>query len=271
MTIKIDRTIKEIQTFTENLGQGINLTMVLIPPGEFWMGSESEENGHKSNEQPRHKVVIEYPFFMGQYQITTEQWNRVASSMPSVKQDIELKFNLPPEANLPASSVSWLEAQEFCARLFTYTNRCYRLPSEAEWEYACRAGTESPFHFGEFIHPDLATFRNDNSHRQAKAVGISDVTNDFGLYDMHGNLWEWCADHWHDNYEGAPLDGSFWLNEHSSVYALRGGSWDSLPQNCRSASRDCFNLDYHFDFIGFRVAYAPDRNEDLLRSVLDAH
>ena len=146
---------------------------------------------------------------------------------------------------------------EFCQRLSQYTNRNYHLPSEAEWEYACRAGTTTPFHFGETITSDLANYRAEYTYgagtkgtyrEETTEVGSFGVANAFGLYDMHGNVWEWCEDTWHSNYEGAPTDGSAWVeagtndNDNRSRL-LRGGSWDINPGNCRSASRS-------YNFIG---------------------
>ncbi|MFN7657571.1 MAG: formylglycine-generating enzyme family protein, partial [Dolichospermum sp.] len=153
---------------------------------------------------------------------------------------------------------------EFCLRLSQYTGRTYSLPSEAQWEYACRAGTTTPFHFGETITTDLANYNGKYSYGQGPkgvyreettAVGSFGVANNFGLYDMHGNVWEWCQDHWHSNYEGAPTDGSAWLSnkEDSNERLLRGGSWLDLPGYCRSAYRLNDLLDDYFNSIGFRV------------------
>ena len=175
--------------------------------------------------------------------------------------------------NRPVEQVSWYEAVEFCDRLSRYTGRDYRLPTEAEWEYACRAGTTTPFHFGETITTELANYRGADQkigdtvypgnygsglkgeHREkTTTVDRFDVANAFGLVDMHGNVWEWCQDHWHDSYEGAPEDGSAWLSENKGASrVIRGGSWNNVPRNCRSAFRD---FDYpidHYNSFGFRV------------------
>ena len=144
--------------------------------------------------------------------------------------------------NRPVEQVTWFDAVEFCQRLSQYTKRNYRLPSEAEWEYACRAGTTTPFHFGETITSELANYNAESTYGDAPKgesrgetteVGSFGVANGFGLYDMHGNVYEWCADQYHDNYEGAPTDGSAWIEEindndnHSRL--LRGGSWYFNP------------------------------------------
>ncbi|MGB6298534.1 MAG: formylglycine-generating enzyme family protein, partial [Rivularia sp. (in: cyanobacteria)] len=165
---------------------------------------------------------------------------------------------------------------EFCARLSFHTGREYRLPSEAEWEYACRAGTTTPFHFGETITTDLANYNGSSYGNGPKGkergettpVGSFGVANGFGLYDMHGNVWEWCLDDWHDNYEGAPTDGSAWLDDNdnldrkSAEALLRGGSWYIGPGYCRCASRNSGNIalrDFDINGIGFRVVCAFGR------------
>jgi formylglycine-generating enzyme required for sulfatase activity len=170
--------------------------------------------------------------------------------------------------------ISWLDAIEFCDRLSQLTGRLYRLPSEAEWEYACRAGTTTPFHFGETITTDLANYDGTDDpdgkwsgsygigtkgiyRQETTPVGSFGVANAFGLYDMHGNVWEWCMDHWHENYEGAPVDGSAWIGPSASEHAsrlLRGGSWSNNPRSCRSAFRSRSNAVNWYDLDGFRVA-----------------
>ena len=165
--------------------------------------------------------------------------------------------------NLPVENVTWEDAQEFCRQLSVLTGKDYRLPTEAEWEYACRASTTTPFHFGETITADLANYRASKAfgggptgeYREQTTVVGQFPANSFGLCDMHGNVWEWCQDHWHESYEGAPTDGSAWLssdaNENRRV--LRGGSWYDLPEVCRSALRFWGAPDYSNDVVGFRV------------------
>jgi len=157
--------------------------------------------------------------------------------------------------------VSWNDAIAFCNKLSQKTGRRYRLPSEAEWEYACRAGTKTPFYFGETITTELANYDGTSTYaaepkgkyrEQTTEVG-SFPPNAFGLYDMHGNAWEWCEDSYHTSYEGAPKDGSSWIDNDNNYHLLRGGSWINDPQNCRSACRnDDFNI--VIGNIGFRVA-----------------
>ncbi|NCR11342.1 MAG: formylglycine-generating enzyme family protein, partial [Microcystis aeruginosa LG13-11] len=164
--------------------------------------------------------------------------------------------------------VSWYDAVEFCQRLSKATGRDYRLPSEAQWEYACRAGTTTPFYFGETITPDLANYDGNYIYAQGpKGIYRQETTpvgkfppNAFGLYDMHGNVWEWCADTWHDNYDGAPTDGSVWIeNGDDNRSPLRGGSWYSYPNFCRSAFRIGSNRRGYHDSYGFRVVCGAGR------------
>ncbi|MBW4513047.1 MAG: formylglycine-generating enzyme family protein [Scytonematopsis contorta HA4267-MV1] len=269
--IVINRNLQTTKYFIENLGNKAQLEMVTIPTGSFMMGSPEDELERQNSESPQHEVTIQH-FFMGKYPITQAQWQAVAS-LEQVSHELKSDPSHFKGENRPVEGVSWLDAVEFCKRLSQYTNRAYRLPSEAEWEYACRAGTITPFHFGETIATDLANYRgtyNEESQRsgsygqglkgiyrkETTDVGSFGVANAFGLYDMHGNVWEWCADHWHSSYEGAPTDGSAWVNEgdnNNRNRVLRGGSWYYLPEHCRSASRNgslAFD-DYTF---GFRVA-----------------
>jgi formylglycine-generating enzyme required for sulfatase activity/tRNA A-37 threonylcarbamoyl transferase component Bud32 len=247
-----DRRQSKAQYFTEDLDDGIALDMVAIPGGTFMMGTEEAEikrlkkkydRDYFSRESPQHRVTVP-DFYMGKFQVTQEQWRRVAQ-LPRI--DRELKEN-PSEFEgdkLPVESVSWYDAVEFCARLSKSTGKEYRLPSEAEWEYACRAGTTTPFYFGETITTDLANYNGNYAYaNEAKGKYRKKTTevgsfppNGFGLYDMHGNVWEWCADNYHENYQGAPNNGSAWLDKFGILFVLRGGSWFSYPLNCRSAYR----------------------------------
>jgi formylglycine-generating enzyme required for sulfatase activity len=248
--------------FVEDLGNGVILEMAAIPGGTFIMGSPPEELGHQKYESPQHSVTVQ-PFFMGKYQVTQAQWRFVAQ-LAQVNRELEQDPSNFKGDNRPVEQVSWEDAVEFCDRLSQYTGRTYRLPSEAEWEYACRAGTTTPFHFGETITTDLANYDGNSTYgngvkgvyrKETTEVGSFGVANNFGLYDMHGNVWEWCQDNWHSNYEGAPTDGNAWLDneESSDRKLLRGGSWLNNARHCRSAFRDRLSRDIRFYFYGFRV------------------
>jgi formylglycine-generating enzyme required for sulfatase activity len=216
--------------FRDNLGDNLFLEMVAIPGGKFLMGSPEGE-GYK-NEKPQHQVQLP-PFYIGKYPITQGQWEKIAS-LPKINIGLKPKPSHFQGDNLPVEKVSWLDAQEFCARLCEYTDRMYRLPTESEWEYACRANTTTPFYFGETISIDLVN--HNNKYEQTTEVGIFSP-NDFGLYDMHGNVWEWCEDYWHKNYTDAPSNGNAWIGD-DNKRILRGGSWLQDPGNCRCAYRN---------------------------------
>lgn len=251
-TIASDYHRHPIQTFEEPLGSQQHLTMVMIPDGIFLMGATPEETGSRTTALPQHLVTVA-AFAMSQTPITQAQWQAVMGTNPAYFQG----------EHRPVETVSWSEATEFCRRLQSLTGRYYRLPSEAEWEYACRAGTTTPFHFGEVLTAAVANY--DASHafaacptgkyrQQTTSVGSFRLANAFGLYDMHGNVWEWCADPWHDNYAQAPTYASIWESEGDPTYrVLRGGSWFSYAGLCRSWVRDGLSpLDRRND-IGFRV------------------
>ncbi|MBD2443988.1 SUMF1/EgtB/PvdO family nonheme iron enzyme [Dolichospermum sp. FACHB-1091] len=236
-------------TQNENLGKGVVLEMVAIPGGKFLMGSP--EGQGDDSEKPQHQVTVP-PFFMGKYPVTQAQWERVAD-LPKVKIDLRSKPSHFQGANLPVENVSWHDAQEFCARLSKATGTLYRLPSEAEWEYACRANTTTPYYFGDTITTDLVN--HGNKYGQTTEVGKF-PPNAFGLYDMHGNVWEWCEDGWHENYINAPIwpnDSIAWISSNNKQI-LRGGSWIDLRGLCRSACRNGNNAYYRCYDYGFRVA-----------------
>jgi formylglycine-generating enzyme required for sulfatase activity len=272
----IQRQPQQAWQFVERLTEDIVLDMVAIPAGEFQMGSPENELERDDDEGPQHRVTVP-EFYLGKYPVTQAQW-RVVAGFPEIERELN-----PDPANFrgderPVEQVSWEEAVEFCARLSQFTRREYRLPSEAEWEYACRAGTTTPFHYGETITTDLANYQGTDwkyegktypgfygagprgeYREQTTAVG-SFPANAFGLYDMHGNVWEWCLDHWHGNYEGAPPDGSAWLSEEKgSSRLLRGGSWLFNPWDCRSAVRYNNAPDYRSNGLGFRVVCVAAR------------
>ncbi|OBQ29724.1 MAG: Sulphatase-modifying factor protein [Aphanizomenon flos-aquae MDT14a] len=249
----IQRQPRIAKYFIEDLGNGVKLEMAVIPGGSFMMGSPENEAGSSDNESPQHQVTVP-SFFMGKYPVTQAQYQAIMGTNPSLFKG----------SNRPVECVSWDNAVAFCEKLSQITGKTYRLPSEAEWEYACRAGTTTPFHFGETITTDLANYNGNYTYgqepkgvyrRETTEVGSFGVANNFGLYDMHGNVWEWCQDNWHSNYEGAPIDGSAWLGieKNTNTRLLRGGSWSFNPANCRSASRNHSTLDYDYYYFGFRV------------------
>jgi formylglycine-generating enzyme required for sulfatase activity len=242
----------QAKRFIEDLGNGIKLEMVAIPGGEFMMGAPATEKDSGESERPQHRVKIS-SFYMGRYPVTQAQYEAVMGKNPSCFKG----------ENLPVENVSWNEAQDFCQKLTKGSQWIYNLPSEAQWEYACRAGTSTPFHFGGTISTDVANYSgSDNYGNGVKGkylgkttpVGFFDAANSFGLCDMHGNIEEWCEDGWHNDYHGAPADGSAWVNKKYTKYVLRGGGWIKLPLFCRSAFRgQCILSNYPNDYIGFRV------------------
>jgi formylglycine-generating enzyme required for sulfatase activity len=242
--------------------------MVYIPGGRFVMGTGEEEierlvqkYGYRyfRSEGPEHEVRVE-EFYLGKYPITQKQWKEIA-----LLEKVERELNPEPSyfkgENIPVQGVSWEEAVEFCRRLRRETGKEYKLPSEAQWEYGCRGGTKTAFSYGETLTEELANYRADVTYAEERAgKWLRETTevgkypaNPWGLYDMHGNVREWCEDEWHENYEGAPQDGRAWQGGDSSRYVLRGGSWDNLPEFCRSAYRDYVNRDVRNNGDGFRV------------------
>ncbi|MEC4818015.1 MAG: formylglycine-generating enzyme family protein [Scytonema sp. PMC 1069.18] len=262
--ITIHRTPHQAQYFTEDLPDGVTLEMVKIPGGTFLMGSPESEEESLDRERPQHEVNVR-PFFMGKYPVTQAQWRAVAN-LPQINRELDPDPSRFKGDDRPVEQISWYEAVEFCDRLSKYIGKKYRLPSEAEWEYGCRAGTTTPFHFGETITPELANYNGNYTYgsgsegeyrKQTTPVGSFQVANAFGLFDMHGNVDEWCADHWHGNYEGAPSDGSMWIskndNDNQIDRLLRGGSWYDGPRDCRSACRYFLDPDGRDGAFGFRV------------------
>jgi formylglycine-generating enzyme required for sulfatase activity len=267
--LKQQRQSYSVQFFVEPLNQETGIEMMQIPAGTFLMGSPEDELDRRDSESPQHEVNIA-AFFMGKYPVTQAQWKAIAA-MPQVNRSLEPEPSYFKGADRPVEEVSWYDVVEFCDRLSTHSGRNYRLPTEAEWEYACRAGTTTPFHFGETITTDLANYAGTDDpdgkwsgsydrgpkgeHRkETTPVDQFGIANAFGLCNMHGNVWERCQDNWHSNYEGAPADGSAWLSEEENAERiLRGGSWDDYPRYCRSASRDLITPDYASYYVGFRV------------------
>jgi formylglycine-generating enzyme required for sulfatase activity len=251
-----NRQRRQAQFINVGLGSGVILDMVAIPGGSFVMGSPSTEAGRSNNEGPQRTVNIP-PFFMGKYEVTNEQYKAVMGRAHY--------FDFK-DAKCPVETVTWDEAVEFCQKVSQITGKTYRLPSEAEWEYACRAGTTTPFYFGETITPDLVNYNDNSSYGSApkrpewgKTTDVGSFPpNAFGLYDMHGNVLEWCSDQWHDSYNGAPTDGSSWETGTSNQRVVRGGSWFGKrpPSYCRSAFRGEDLSGFRNGDLGFRVAWA---------------
>ncbi len=333
--ILIRKRQRQAHYYTETLGNGVTLDMMQIPSGMFCMGTPLAEIERLCQvygeewfraEHPQHLVTVP-SFFMGKTPITQAQWQAICEA----DADLSIAKDLKPDPSSfkedykeinrwqrPVESVSWYDALKFCAKLSKITKRNYRLPTEAEWEYACRAapiqnlGEQNLnssdekllieewnqnryqlFHFGETLSTDVANYRGTDweyegktypsnfgrglkgtYRKQTTPVGYFKVANEFGLYDMHGNVWEWCLDSWHENYEreDVPTDGTVW-NENknhyqdilanidellsiSSSHVIRGGSWYYLPNRCRSAYRNYYLPDVVNFNLGFRVVCA---------------
>jgi formylglycine-generating enzyme required for sulfatase activity len=270
----------------EQLAEGVALTMLRIPAGSFEMGAPETEAESLERERPVQRVTLG-EFLLGQTPITQAQWRAVAQWQRLEHEDRELwpeSLDPDPVAKLvnperfqgeqrPVVNVSWHDAMAFCQRLRLRTGKNYTLPSEAQWEYACRAGTISPFHCGSTISTKLANYNETKvygdgekgEYRRQTMDVASFPANPWGLHDRHGNVWEWCADNWHNNYEGAPEDGRAWINEKENDFndkmnlmLLRGGSWLNGPGLCRSAFRFNQYRDSRYDYcFGFRVFCLP--------------
>jgi formylglycine-generating enzyme required for sulfatase activity len=237
-----------------------------IPPGTFTMGSETTEQGHDATEGPTREVTFGYEYFVGKYPVTQQQWLALMGTWPGAAPDVANGLG----NNYPAYHISWADAQAFVTALnahITATGQgedSFRLPSEAEWEYACRAGSQTRFHFGDSLgvddlcEDDGARGQNmwycgNNTIPGTKAVG-QQLPNPYDLCDTHGNVREWCEDDWHDTYDNAPVDGAAW-NEpiRGTSRVVRGGHWDSNAADCRAAARDNETPDYVDATLGFRL------------------
>ncbi|KOR35618.1 hypothetical protein AM228_17460 [Planktothricoides sp. SR001] len=285
---------------------GVEFPLLRIPSGSFLMGSPDKELEYHNSQCPQHQVRIA-EFCLGQTQVTQAQW-RVVANLPKIHRDLDPDPSFFKGDNCPVEQVSWYDCIEFCARLSQKTGKNYRLPSEAEWEYACRAGTTTPFHFGETISTEVANYDGDHTYGRGQQgvlrgetipVGSLNAANAWGLHDMHGNVWEWCLDDWHDSYTGAPTDGRPWLDnndndyqtifgriissvlpknkndndyhfgnwqnllkkflEHKKNKLLRGGYWFYDPGYCRSAHRFSRDPGVRNHNIGFRIGISLPR------------
>ena len=268
--------IKSIPVWRESLTENLTLDLVNIPSGEFLMGSPVDEAGRDwyasaypdtegLDVEAQHHVTIS-AFSMSQHPITQAQWRFVAA-LPKVDWDLNLEPASFKGDNRPVETVTWYDAMEFCARLSQHTDKTYRLPTEVEWEYACRGDTTTPFHFGSTLSTEIANYRGTYTYGdgaegifrgKTTEVGSFGAVNAFGLFDMHGNVWEWCLDHWHPSYEGAPTDGSVWETDGDDRYRLlRGGSWYVTLDYCRAAVRNRNPPSNELNVNGFRVVCLP--------------
>jgi formylglycine-generating enzyme required for sulfatase activity/predicted Ser/Thr protein kinase len=254
---------KQAAYFTIRFTKNVALEMIAIPSGTFVMGAPKNEEGSNKSELPQHWVTVS-SFLISKFPITQGQYKAIMGKNPARFRGI----------NRPVEQVSWYDAVAFCQKLSEKSGLQFRLPSEAQWEYACRAinhpvssieewnaKDNQPFYYGETLTTDLGNYNGSEVYANSvKGINRQETTevsqfppNGFGLYDMHGNVWEWCADYWHPNYEGAPDNGSTWLNPTSNMRVLRSGSWYSYPQNCRSAYRN-HDLPAVVNYtIGFRI------------------
>jgi eukaryotic-like serine/threonine-protein kinase len=257
----IERKQKESFCYTVDLN-GIPLEMVYVPAGSFMMGGFDEAQISHKLPEPLHLVTLQ-SLFMGKYPVTQKQYLALMGTNPA---------RFQADDRHPVEEVSWRDAMEFCRRLSELTNKNFTLPSESQWEYACRAGTDTNFYFGQEINTDLANFADfkpfEDSRetiaeyyktRKTTPVGIY-PPNSWGLYDTHGNVYEWCLDIHHCNYIGAPSDGSAWIdfdednhNRMGNSHPCRGGSWRNLWDFSTSYKRGYSSGDSRIDQIGFRV------------------
>ena len=270
----IERQRKTAEYWDLDLGEGVALTLVKVPAGQFWMGSPLDEEdrdfprqvpGYEDYEEgPRHLVQIS-EFWMGKYAVTQRQWRRVAD-LPKVQQDLEPDPAYFKGAQRPVEQVSWDDAKEFCRRVSRVTGQSIALPSESQWEYACRAGTTTPFAFGPTLSSEIANYNADYTYgkglkgkERGETLPVGQLpANGWGLFGMHGNVWEWCEDTWFPNYDGAPTNGTArQSNKSTSQRLLRGGSWFGDPGLCRSACRTCDPRDLRVGNLGFRVVCSP--------------
>jgi len=228
---------------------GVPLVMELIPAGTFMMGRYAGEQDSYPWEDPEHEVTLANDFYLGKYKVTQAQWKALMGNNPS---------HFVGDLNRPVESVSWNDAQDFIAALNLLGQGVFRLPSEAEWEYACRAGTTTRFYWGDDPEYTLITsyaWYEHNSAGTMHPVGQK-APNAWGLYDMNGDAWEWCQDLWHEDYTNAPTDGSAWESTGSKQDAGRvgrGGAWNAFNEYCRSAYRSFDYPENSANNIGFRV------------------
>ncbi len=236
------------QTMTIMLPGEVPLEMVLVPAGVFLMGSPYDEQYLAPSEAPQRTVTIGQPFYLGKFEVTQAQWWAIMGTKPSYFTG----------ANRPVEEVSWNDSQAFITALNALGKGVFRLPTEAEWEYACRAGTSTRWFFGD--SPDrlgdyawyASNSNADGTGQKTQIVGLK-LPNPFGLYDMTGNVWEWCQDWYHSTYQGAPTDGSAWEDPVGTYRVLRGGAWYDDSSYCRSAFRSYSTPDGRLNSCGLRL------------------
>jgi len=248
------------QVFCEHLGGDNFLDLVHIPQGKFMMGTYFKEQGY-ATERPQQQVDVS-SFYLGKFPVTQRQWQAIAK-LPAISDSLNPDISHFKNEVAPVENISWLDAIEFCKRLRKLTGKSYRLPSEAEWEYACRGGKSTRYYFGDEISSDFANYDGRMQHDSNASVKYRNGTtpvgifppNNFGLYDMHGNVWEWCADPWHEDYKGRPAHSNIWDFAGDPQYrVLRGGSWNHDAWECRSANRRKDPFINWYNYYGFRVA-----------------
>ena len=250
--LKLNHVTVSFQSETVMLPGNVPLEMVRIPGGSFLMGSPDTEQDRQASEGPQHSVTLD-EFWVGRYQLTKRQWQAVMGTTPWTGQ---LTVLTDPDST--AVYISWNDAQSFITSVNIDTGQTFRLPSEAEWEYACRAGTTTRFYWGDDLGYTAigshAWYRgNIQSDNYAHVVGQK-PPNTWGLYDMSGNVWEWCQDWMHDSYAGAPSDGSAWETPVGMYRVARGGGWYGDGYTCRSAYRGNGGPDTESSAVGFRLA-----------------
>ena len=240
----------KLEEVKEDLVQGVSLEMVLIPAGKFMMGSPASEKGRSDNET-QHEVTLTKPFYMGKYEVTQEQWEAVImGNIHKWKTRMGDTYNTFEGSTIPVTNVSWEDCQEFIRKLNYKTNGGYRLPTEAEWEYTCRAGTKTAYSYGDNLTKSDANIDGDS----IKTLG-SYRPNAFGLYDMHGNVWEWCEDWYGDYPAGAITDPKGPATGEDRV--LRGGSFTDGASIARSSFQNGITPTYWLDLVGFRLTTTP--------------
>jgi len=256
-TASLTQAMAPFGKYTENIN-GVSLELARVPAGSFLMGNDRSPN---PEEKPAHQVNIK-SIFIGQYEITRQQWNIVVDTLPKInrtlkRQNIGPAFGWVIEETTPADAIFWDDAVEFCERLSRFTGKKYRLPSEAEWEYACRAGTQTEYSWGDQVNYNLAHFRNADAGDPSfflLPVGKKGYANAWGLYDMHGNVAEWCLDVEHSNYIGSPTDGAAWTQGgDQGDRSLRGGMYSLKSEFGRSSARYFWLRNWTLSGIGFRV------------------